>query len=403
MSEALRKLFESGQPEGPAPAIWIEPDLVILDDLHGPAALRLLVEQFGAHAALARPDRVHVVSGIDLETALPDRAAAHEALQAFAAQHELIFTHQIGGCDDGCAPLAPAGREWLIATTRKADPAAAARGCVSMVVQPADVAALLATGRTWACRPPVQPIVIDGELPPGVTVHDLAIVMRPLIRPGVWACIDWPQHHEDASLAGLCALLLGDSPAQNITVMRSADREGATWIDAAAIAPALGEGDHVHALESFEPTDVDRVYIGSCTTGSVADLRLAAEVLAGQRVHVPTVIAPASMRDLHLLKQVRLGEDGPDLETVFREAGCDLGLPGCAACVNAIGDMSRPQSDSERLTVVATAVANVSTRRAARVLTASPITAARIALHGRIGSRQLRDVAGRTRLTVGDH
>lgn len=390
MSEALRTLFESGPRDEPAPAVWVEPDLVIVDDLHGPAALRLLVEHFGAHAPLARPDRVHVVSGIDLESALPDRVAAHEALQAFAAQHGLIFTHQIGGCDDGCAPLAPAGREWLIATTRKADAAAAARGCVSVLVQPMDVAALLAKGRTWACRPPVQQIIIEGDLPPGAAVHDLAITLRPLIRRGVWACLDWPQHRDDSSLCALCALLLGDSPAQNITVMHGIDDLNATRVNASDLSPVIGEDESVHALGSFEPTDVDRVYIGSCTTGSVADLRLAAEVLAGQRVHVPTVIAPASMRDVQLLKQVRLGDDGPDLETVFREAGCDLGLPGCAACVNAIGDVSQPQQAGERLTVVATAVANVSTRRAARVLTASPITAANIALHGRIGGPRLR-------------
>lgn len=403
MTSSLQSLLDAAPFDSPSEAIWVEPDLVILDDLHGPAALRLLAEHFGAHTPIARPDRIHVVSAIDLESALPDRIRAHEALGEFATHHGLMFTHQIGACEEGCAPVAPRGRGWLIATARKPDPAAAASGSVSVSMQPMDLAGLLASGRTWVRRPAIQPIRIDGTQSTPATVHDLAIALRPQMLNGAWARVYWPQCPDESQKLALCALLLGDSPAQNVFATTEAmdNTPSALIIDAARITPLLGEGERARPLSGEEPTDVDRVYIGSCTTGSVADLRLAAEVLVGQRVHVPTVIAPASMHDLALLHSERLTEGGPNLETIFREAGCDLGLPGCAACVNAIGDIQRPAGQSERLTVVATAVANVSTRSVARVLTASPITAAQVALVGRLGSRQLRDVAGRTGLTVG--
>lgn len=395
MSSALQSLLKAAPFDSPSESIWVEPDLVIIDDLHGPAALRLLAEHFGANAPIAHPERVHVVSTIDLDHALPDRIRAHEALGVFADQHGLIFTHQIGACEEGCAPMAPRGKGWLIATARRADPGAAARGCISIQVQPMDLAGLLATGRTWARRPPVQRILIENQLPPGTSVHDLAITMRPQLSSGAWACLHWPECGDESQLLSLCALLLGDSPAQNVFAAAPGAGPAALplKLDAAELAPSLGEGDLAHRVSAMEPTDVDRVYIGSCTTGSVADLRLAAEVLVGQRVHVPTVIAPASMHDVALLREFRVTEGGPTLETVFREAGCDLGLPGCAGCVNAIGDLERPTGRDELLTVVATAVANVSTRRVARVLTASPLTAAQIALHGRIGGPRLRTQA----------
>ncbi len=394
VTSALQTLLDAAPFDSPSEAIWVEPDLVIIDDLHGPAALRLLAEHFGAHTPIARADRIHVVSAIDLENALPDRIRAHEALGEFANHHRLIFTHQIGACEEGCAPMAPRGKGWLIATARKADPAAAANGCVSVSVQPMDLAGLLASARTWVRRPAIQRIDVKGSLRAPATVHDLAIALRPRMSSGAWACIHWPQCPGESQVHSLCALLLGDSPAQNVFAPAEplGDASSALVVDAARIAPLLGEGEQSRPLSDEEPTDVDRVYIGSCTTGSVADLRLAAEVLVGQRVHVPTVVAPASMRDVLLLRSERLADGGPNLETIFREAGCDLGLPGCAACVNALGDMQRAAGRSERLTVVATAVANVSTRSVARVLTASPPTAAMIALHGRIGGPRVRQL-----------
>ena len=391
MTTALQSLLDAAPFDRPAQAVWAEPDLVILDDLHGPAALRLLAEHFGAHAPMARPDRIHVVSAIDLESARPDRIRAHEALGEFASHYGLVFTHQIGACEEGCTPMAPRGKGWLIATARKADPAAAASGCVSIAVQPMDLAGLLATGRMWVRRPALQRLFIEGSLSQAATVHDLAIGLRPQMRLGAWACVHWRQCPDPSQVHALCALLLGDSPACSVfaTAQAPANHSSAIAINAAGIVPLLGEGGAARPVSDEEPTDVDRVYIGSCTTGSVADLRLAAEVLVGRRVHVPTVIAPASMRDVSLLGCERLADGGPNLETIFREAGCDLGLPGCAACVNALGDMQRP-AHGTRITVVATAVANVSTRSVARVLTASPVTAAAIALHGRIGGPGVR-------------
>lgn len=386
MSSALQWLLRSAPPDVHGAPAWIEPDDVLIDDLHGPAALKLFADTFGAHTSLARPERVRVVSAIDLDNALPDRVQAHEALMAFAAHHRLTFEHASGACEQGCPLPVDAGRERVIATSRKPSPSSAAAGSISIKSQAQDLAGLLATGRMWVQRPPLQYIRISGALPALVTVHDLAIALRPRIVRDGWTCLEWINGSNESMMRTLCALLLNDSPAQAIFAGAAAGESAATGVqfDPLKLTPLLGEGGRIFAPSEIEPTDVDRVYIGSCTTGSVADLRLAAEVLAGRRVHVPTVIAPASMADVELLRREQLGPSGPSLETVFREAGCDLGLPGCASCVNALGDLNRPAARDEPLTVVATAVASVSARRVARVLTASPITAAQVAVRGRL-------------------
>lgn len=385
MTPALRSLLFSAPLDASGAAMWVEPDEIIIDDVQGPAALRLFAGQFGARGRVARPERVRVVSTIDLEGSLPDRLAAHNLLREFARESGSPFIHESSACEQGCSAAVEAEPGSLIASARRPDAGAAAGGCITITAQALDLAGALASGRMWAARPRVQRLRLEGALRAGRTAHDLAIVLRPLLGAGSWTAIDWPDGRGAAEARSLCALLLGDSPAQSVFVLREAiDEPFDVTLRLDEIEPMLGDAERARPAADAEPTDVDRVYIGSCTTGSVADLRLAAEVLAGGRVHVPTVIAPASARDVSLLKEEKLADGGPSLATVFEQAGCDLGLPGCAACVNALGDMQQEGRKGETLTVVATAAANVSTRRVARVLTASPITAAQIALRGRL-------------------
>jgi 3-isopropylmalate/(R)-2-methylmalate dehydratase large subunit len=73
---------------------------------------------------------------------------------------------------------------------------------------------------------------------------------------------------------------------------------------------------------------VDRVFIGSCTNARLEDLRAAAAVVAGKRVHpkVRALVVPgsASVR--------RLAED-EGLDRIFRDAGFEWRLAGCSMCL----------------------------------------------------------------------
>ncbi len=72
---------------------------------------------------------------------------------------------------------------------------------------------------------------------------------------------------------------------------------------------------------------VDQAIIGSCTNGRISDLRAAAEVLKGKKIHkdVRTVIIPAT-QDIYM-QAVHEG-----LVDIFIEAGAAVSTPTCGPC-----------------------------------------------------------------------
>jgi 3-isopropylmalate/(R)-2-methylmalate dehydratase large subunit len=72
---------------------------------------------------------------------------------------------------------------------------------------------------------------------------------------------------------------------------------------------------------------IDQVYIGNCANGTMTDLRQAASVLKGHRVHddCRLIVVPASQR----IYREALAEGLLDL---FVEAGAVVSTPTCGAC-----------------------------------------------------------------------
>ena len=130
----------------------------------------------------------------------------------------------------------------------------------------------------------------------------------------------------------------GTNPAQSTTV------------DGAVPAPGdFGdptEQEHTaHALQymQLEPhtaiTDIsiDRVFLGSCTNGRIEDLREAAAILAGKRVHpdVHAMVVPGS-------GLVKLQAESEGLDEVFTKAGFEWRDAGCSMCLGMNPDSLQP-------------------------------------------------------------
>jgi 3-isopropylmalate/(R)-2-methylmalate dehydratase large subunit len=98
-----------------------------------------------------------------------------------------------------------------------------------------------------------------------------------------------------------------------------------------------------HALEymgltpgtPLEGMTVDRVFIGSCTNSRIEDLRVAADVVRGQRVQVPSWVVPGS-------GLVKRQAEAEGLDKVFKDAGFEWREPGCSMCVGMNGDLGAP-------------------------------------------------------------
>jgi 3-isopropylmalate/(R)-2-methylmalate dehydratase large subunit len=83
---------------------------------------------------------------------------------------------------------------------------------------------------------------------------------------------------------------------------------------------------------------IDRVFLGSCTNGRIEDLRAAAVVLRGHKVHdgVSAMVVPGS----GLVKEQAEAEG---LDVIFKEAGFDWREPGCSMCLAMNADKLKPQ------------------------------------------------------------
>jgi 3-isopropylmalate/(R)-2-methylmalate dehydratase large subunit len=101
--------------------------------------------------------------------------------------------------------------------------------------------------------------------------------------------------------------------------------------DISRLAPVVTFGfkpDQVKPVKEMEKTKVDQVYIGSCTNGRIEDLRIAAQVLKGNKISnsVRGIISPATP------KVFRMAMDEGILK-IFMDAGFCVTNPTCGACL----------------------------------------------------------------------
>ncbi|MFQ6091968.1 MAG: 3-isopropylmalate dehydratase large subunit [bacterium] len=86
--------------------------------------------------------------------------------------------------------------------------------------------------------------------------------------------------------------------------------------------------DNVRPVTDAGEVPIDQVAIGFCTNGRIEDLRIAAQVLKGKKVHprVRALIFPGTQRVA--LQAIREG-----LVETFIESGCAVSTPSCGPCI----------------------------------------------------------------------
>jgi 3-isopropylmalate/(R)-2-methylmalate dehydratase large subunit len=121
---------------------------------------------------------------------------------------------------------------------------------------------------------------------------------------------------------------------------------------------------------------VDTIFIGSCTNSRLSDLRAAAKILEGRKVHpdLRVYVVPGS-------QMVKRAAESEGLDRIFLQAGADWREPGCSMCIAMNGDQLKPGQYC-----ISTSNRNFEGRQGpgGRTLLASPMTAAASAVAGAV-------------------
>ena len=284
-------------------------------------------------------------------------------------------------------------------------------GCVgafSSGIGYTEMASILGTGTMWIKVPETIRVNITGTLPANVTSKDIILrLIGDLGADGAtYKALEFAGDTVEAmsvasrmTIANMaieagakCALFTPDEKTAEYCNMELTDAERDLVGDADAsyvkvinykaedFVPVLAcpsQVDNIKPVSELEGTEIDQVFIGSCTNGRLEDLEKAAAYLKGKKVapYVKCIITPASRK---IYKEAAAN----GTLAILAEAGAIITHPGCGLCCGRTGGIL---TDGER--VVATNNRNFLGRMGTskvEISLASPATAAACAVAGKI-------------------
>jgi 3-isopropylmalate/(R)-2-methylmalate dehydratase large subunit len=348
---------KSGKDVHSGEIVEAEVDYVMVNDITGPAA-------FDEFEELCTPIlRNKVVLIPDHYVPNKDIASAKQAkkMRDFAKKHRIKNYFEVG-CGGVCHQLmieqgfvAP-GR--LIVGADSHTCSYGALGAFATGIGSTEAATVFARGVLWFKVPESMKFTIDGKLGKHVSGKDIILTIigdigvegaryasmevqggsissLPVsdritisnmgIEAGAKACIVPPDEKVDEYLRGRVKgkyrSVLADEDA-----MYSAVRE----YDGSDIVPVVAKPylpSNV-APASEVTVQIDQAYLGSCTNGRIEDLRIAARIMKGRKVHngVRMIVVPATKEVFDLA--IKEG-----LVKVFSDAGAFVSGPTCGACL----------------------------------------------------------------------
>lgn len=285
-----------------------------------------------------------------------------------------------------------------------------ALGIFSTGVGSTDLAVALATGKNWFKVPGTFKIIIKGKVPKGIFAKDIILHIigsigangatyksvefsGPVIdqmdidgrmtmsnmavemgaKAGFMAC-------DKKTIEWFKKLLPKNRKINRVSADKDAVYESVMEFDISRLKPLVSiphNVDTVTAAEKLKTVRIHEAFLGTCTNGRLADLKVAAKMLKNRSVFagVRFIVAAAS-REIYL-EALKLG-----LIDIFVKAGAVVVVPGCGPCV---GTHNGVPADEE--IVISTANRNFKGRMGnpkSFIYLGSPATVVASAIEGRI-------------------
>ena len=388
----------------PGQIVTVKVDRVMIHDIFIPFVAEKFEEM--GFQRLWDPDKVVLIYDHLVPTSAVEDVRHFKIGDAFAEKYGLTHVHRSDGiCHQLMTEAGYARPGDIVFGTDSHTTTYGCVGCFSSGIGYTEMASILGTGELWIRVPETIKVVIDGQLPANVTAKDVILTLIGDLRAdgATYKAIELSGSTVDAMSvasrmtisnmaieAGAKACLF--RPDEKTCAYSQVSMEDVAWLyadkdaqycrtmtyraeDLVPVCACPSQVDNIHPVSELEGTELDQVFIGSCTNGRLEDLETAAAILKGKKTAVKTIITPAS-RKIYL-EAVKSGAIA-----ALAEAGCIITHPGCGLCCGRAGGIL---SDGEK--VLATNNRNFLGRMGTSkvgIYLGSPATAATSALEGRI-------------------
>jgi 3-isopropylmalate/(R)-2-methylmalate dehydratase large subunit len=337
-------------------------------------------------------------------------SALHKLMRTFAIRHG-IQRMEIG--EGVCHILLPErgllrpGN--LVLGADSHTPTYGALNLMSCGVGSTDLAIAMLTGKQWFKVPGTTKVMFSGKLPRGVFAKDLGLLMVGTLKASgaiyqslefggdAFSTISMDGRFTIANLVtevgGKTCIMEYDTQTEKylsqfaspstfrpVSADKDAVYQHTVELDIDRIEPLVAQPhtvDNVVPVRDVAGTNINQAFIGTCTNGRFEDLKIAASILKGRKVHpdVRVIVTPGTRKIyFECLKE--------GIMEIFLASGCCVTNPGCGPCV---GTHQGVPSDGE--VVISTANRNFKGRMGnpnSFIYLASPATVAASAIKGKI-------------------
>lgn len=357
LAEKILKKNAGKEHVQPGDIVITKPDMFMIHDIYTPYLLDTL-EQMGAEA-IDDPDRVTIVWDHCMPTAVAKNDSEHyDAGLKLAKKYGIKKLHIGEGICHSIMHEERYARPGEIATATDSHTTTyGGAGNFCSGIGTAEMAAALITGELWFKVPGAIKIVLNGHLPEGVLSKDVILKILGDIKAdgGQYKSLEFtgPAAHEMSMMSRFtvanmaleagakCGLFEADEKTAAyyeiplteidwITIDEDASYERVLTYNVEELEPQLScpQGvDNVHPLHEILGTEIDEVYLGSCTNGSIEDMAIAANIMEGRKVApgLRFVVVPATNK---------VFKEAIDLGYIktFIQAGAVISHPCCGLC-----------------------------------------------------------------------
>jgi len=344
----------------PGQIVRVPVDVALANDITAPLA----IQEFERAGAKQVFDRTKVVLVPDHFSPNKDIQSAEQCrvMREFARRHEIVNYFELGrmGIEHALLPEAGLVRPGMVIVGADSHTCTyGALGAFATGMGSTDLAAAWITGWTWLKVPPTLKFVFSGKPRPWVGGKDyiLAVLGRIGVDGALYSAMEFTGESIDAlgidgrltmcNMAieggGKNGIIAADAVVDEYLAERSrepylkyASDADAAWaavheIDVGALEPQVAKPHspaNVVGISQLGTVRIDQAFVGSCTNGRISDLREAARVLRGRRIHgsVRMIVIPATQAIYRQALKEGL------LET-FVEAGAAVSTPTCGPCL----------------------------------------------------------------------